>query len=32
MNFKNEDYQIPSFGFEAFADAADVVGYVYLAE
>lgn len=32
LNFKNEDFTIPDFSFSAFADAADVVGHIYLPE
>lgn len=32
LNFKNEDFTIPDFSFSAFADAADVVGHIYLSE
>lgn len=32
LAMKNEDFTIPDFSFSAFADAADVVGYVYLNE
>ena len=32
LAMKNEDFTIPDFSFSAFADAADVVGHVYLNE
>lgn len=32
MSFKNEDYLIPNVSFQCYADAADIVGYVYVPE
>lgn len=32
FNFKQEDFLIPDFDFSAFADSADIIGYLYLDE
>jgi hypothetical protein len=32
LNFKNEDYLIPSFSFSAMSDSSDVIGMLYLDE
>lgn len=32
LNMKNEDFLIPNFSWSAFADAADIVGHIYLNE